>query len=89
MGIFLILTWVLSIGAIVQPNHSTLGLKILNLVLVVDAVVVTTIGSFIWFYSLQQRNNYFEVFKSVPASTQLALQNQVRCRAAPRVAYVR
>jgi hypothetical protein len=84
MGIFLILTWVLSIGAIVQPNHSTLGLKILNLMLVVDAVVVTTIGSFIWFYSLQQRNNYYEVFKSVPDSTKLALQNQVRRHTAPR-----
>ena len=44
-GIFLLITFAFSIGAIVQKNHVTGGLVILNWLLVVDALVVLIVGS--------------------------------------------
>ena len=78
LGIFLLVTFGISIFAIVQRNHVTTGLVILNWVLIMDSVVVIVVGSFIWFYSLQQRNNYYKVFKSVSAATRVEIQDHVR-----------
>ncbi|KAJ3522046.1 hypothetical protein NM688_g8933 [Phlebia brevispora] len=79
LGIFLLVTFGLSIFAIVQRNHVTFGLVILNWVLIMDAVVVIVVGSFIWFYSLRQRNNYFEVWQSVSNDTRVQIQNKFSC----------
>jgi hypothetical protein len=40
MGIALLLTSFLSVGAIIQRNHVTMGLVVLNWVLIADAVIV-------------------------------------------------
>ena len=77
-GIFFLLTFVLSIGAIVQKNHVTVGLVLLNWMLVVDAIVILVVGTMIWFFSLQQRNNYFKVFNSVSRDTRIQIQDKVR-----------
>ncbi|KAF7800264.1 hypothetical protein EIP86_011511 [Pleurotus ostreatoroseus] len=79
LGIFLLVTFGISIFAIVQRNHVTTGLVILNWVLIMDSVVVIVVGSFIWFYSLQQRNNYYKVFKSVSAATRVEIQDHFQC----------
>lgn len=78
LGIFLLVTFALSVFAIVQKNHVTAGLVILNWVLIMDAIAVTVIGSFIWFYSLQQRNNYFVLFQQASNDTRIAIQDKVR-----------
>lgn len=73
----MILTWALSIGAIVQKNHVTIGLVILNWVLIVDSLGIIIIGTFIWVYTLHERNNYHEKFNAAPASLQIAVQDKV------------
>lgn len=78
LGIFLLVTFALSVFAIVQKNHVTVGLVILNWVLIMDAIAVIVIGSFIWFYSLQQRNNYFKVFQAAGDSVRSQIQDKVR-----------
>ncbi|THG98905.1 hypothetical protein EW026_g3346 [Hermanssonia centrifuga] len=79
LGIFLLVTFAISIFAIVQRNHVTLGLVILNWTLIADAIAVLVIGSMIWFFSLQQRNNYFKIFQAQSDSTRLAIQDKFQC----------
>lgn len=74
----LLLTFFTSVFAVVQKNHVTLGLVILNWTLIADAIAVVVIGSMIWFYSLHQRNNYFDVFKAASAQTRIDIQDKVR-----------
>ena len=64
--------------AIAQRNHVTMGLVLLNWVLIADAIAVLVVGTIIWFFSLQQRNNYFAVYKSVSAQTRIQIQDKVR-----------
>ncbi|KAI0747864.1 tetraspanin [Daedaleopsis nitida] len=78
-GIFLLLTFVVSVGGIVQKNHVTSGLVMLNWLLVVDALVILVVGTIIWFFSLQQRNNYFKVYNSVSAETRIQIQDKFSC----------
>ncbi|KAJ3974734.1 tetraspanin Pls1 family [Lentinula raphanica] len=75
MGIMLVATFVFSIGAIVQKNHVTMGLVILNYILVADAIVVLVIGTIVWFFSLQQRNNFHKLYVELPASSQTELRS--------------
>lgn len=78
LGIALLITFAISIGAIVQRNHITFGLVILNWVLILDAIAVVIVGTYIWFFTLQERNNYFARYQSVPAETRVQLQDHVR-----------
>lgn len=78
-GIFLLVTFVFSIGAIVQKNHVTGGLVILNWLLVVDAIVVLVVGSIIWFFSVQQRANYLKIFQAASAETRIEIQDKFSC----------
>ncbi|RPD65863.1 tetraspanin [Lentinus tigrinus ALCF2SS1-7] len=78
-GIFFLITFVVSIGAVVQKNHNTTGLVILNWLLVIDAIVVLVVGTTIWFFSLQQRNNYLKVYNSVSAQTRIQIQDKFSC----------
>lgn len=78
LGIFLLVTFAISIFAIVQRNHVTIGLVILNWVLIMDSIAVLVVGSFIWFYSLEQRNNYHKVWNASGQDIQIQIQNQVR-----------
>jgi len=50
VGIALLLTSFLSVGAIIQRNHVTIGLVILNWILIADAVIVLVVGTFVWFF---------------------------------------
>ena len=84
LGVALLVSWVISIGAVVQPIHVTVGLVLFNWALIVDALAVIVIGTIVWFYTLQERANYHAVYSAVSAQTRLAIQDKV-CRCANHV----
>lgn len=79
LAILLLITFVISIGAIVQPNHVTGGLVMLNYALLVDAITIVVIGSFVWFFTLQERNNFYKLWLAASSETRLQLQDQFKC----------
>ncbi|GJE86797.1 tetraspanin [Phanerochaete sordida] len=79
LGIMLLVTFLISIFAVAQRGHVTAGLVFLNWTLIADAIAIGVIGSFIWFYSLHQRNNYYVVFKAQSESTRQAIQDKFSC----------
>lgn len=79
LAIVLLVTWAFSIGAIIQPNHVTQPLKILNWILLLDVIGVTVIGSFVWFYTLQERANFHQVFSEQSEDQRVLIQNALQC----------
>lgn len=79
LGIMLCVTFAFSIGAIVQKNHVTIGLVILNYLLIIDAVAVLCAGTFIWFFSLQQRNNFHVLYGKLPPESRSTIQDKFSC----------
>jgi len=79
LAVVLLATWALSIGAIIQPNHITIGLVILNWTLIVDAIGIMLMGSWIWFYTLQERANFHVVFAAQTPAIQSAIQDKLQC----------
>lgn len=79
LGVALLITFVISIGAIVQRNHVTIGLVILNYALLFDALAILVIGTFVWFYTLQERANFHKLWIDAPRETRITLQDQFRC----------
>lgn len=77
MGIALLLTSFLSVGAIIQRNHVTIGLVILNWVLIADAVIVLIIGTIVWFYTLRERNEFHLEYAKLQPSQRITIQDQV------------
>jgi hypothetical protein len=77
LGIALLATFVISIGAVVQKNHVTMGLVILNYVLVLDGIIIVVIGTFVWFFTLHERNNFHEIWQEQTPATRLSLQDKV------------
>lgn len=79
LGAALLITFALSIGGIVQRNHITIGLVILNWSLILDAIAVLVIGTFVWFYTLRERNSYHIVFSQQSVQNQIAIQDKLKC----------
>lgn len=79
LGIFLLVTFVVSIGAIVQANHVTIGLVILNYFLLADAIVVLVIGTYIWVPSLTQRAIFHTKWAAFTVEQRVQLQEQWKC----------
>ncbi|KAI0670637.1 tetraspanin [Trametes maxima] len=79
MGIFFLLTFVLSVGAVVQKNHVTMGFVLLNWMLIVDAIVVLVAGVIVWFHTLQERIYYFGIFNKLPRDTRIEIQDKFSC----------
>jgi hypothetical protein len=78
VGIALSATFLVSLGAVVQRNHVTVGFVILNWFLIVDALLVTTVGTIIWFFSLRQRNEFQKNWTALPPADRITLQDEVR-----------
>ncbi|KAI0713257.1 tetraspanin [Earliella scabrosa] len=78
-GIFLLVTFFVSVFAIVQKNHVTTGLVILNWLLVLDALVILIVGTIIWFFSLQQRDNYLPVYQALTRDKRIEIQDKFSC----------
>jgi len=78
-GIFLAATAVLAIFAAVQRNHVTTGLVWLNWMLIADFVVVLVVGTRIWFFSLRQRAEFFNIYSALPTETRVQIQDMFSC----------
>lgn len=78
MGIALVATFVVSIGAVVQRNHVTMGFVILNWFLVVDVLVVASVGTVIWWYTLTERDNFHQEWVKAPKETRIFMQDKAR-----------
>lgn len=76
----LLVTFAISIFAIVQKNHVTGGLIFLNWTLIADSIATLVIGTMLWFFSLEQRNNYHIRYQALPNATRVQIQDKVgRC----------
>ena len=77
LGIALIVTFVISIAAVVQKNHITFGLVFLNYLLILDVLGIIVIGTFVWWFTLKERVYYRGLWANASIATRIALQDQV------------
>jgi hypothetical protein len=77
LGIAFIITFAISVGAIIQRNHVTIGLVILNWVLILDALGVIIVGSFVWFITLRERAYFHSLWDAQTRENRILLQDQV------------
>jgi hypothetical protein len=78
LSIFLIFTFFAAVVGILQGNHVTMGLVVLNWILIADAIVVVVVGSMIWFYTLTERND-FSIIWDTQSSSRETLQDMWQC----------
>lgn len=83
LGIALLITFALSVVAIVQKSHVTVGLVILNYALLIDAIGIVIIGTFVWFFTLKERANFHVLWLEATRETRIKLQDQARCYIEP------
>jgi len=79
LGIALISTFLISIVAIAQKNHVTLGFVILNYALLLDSMGIIVIGTFVWWYTLQERANFYGLWSQASRATRITLQDRFEC----------
>jgi len=79
MGIAFLLTSALSVGAIIQRNHVTIGLVILNWVLIADAIIVLVVGTLVWFYTLRERSEFHALYAKMQPSQRITIQDKFSC----------
>ncbi|KAH9997535.1 tetraspanin Pls1 family [Russula vinacea] len=79
MGIAFLITSALSVGAVIQRNHVTIGLVILNWVLLADAVIVLVVGTFVWFYTLRERAEFHVRYAKMQPSQRITIQDRFSC----------
>lgn len=79
LGIFLLITFIFSIGAIVQPHHVTLPLALLNWALIVDTLAVVVVGTMVWWATLQERKIFGDAFSAASSEVRQGIQDQLSC----------
>lgn len=79
LGIALLVTFVFSIGAIIQRNHVTIGLVILNYLLILDSIGILIMGTFVWVFTLRERDNFHKIYAAAPPATRAAIQDKFSC----------
>lgn len=79
IGVAYIVSFVISVGAVIQPAHVTTGLVVLNWALLCDAIITLIVGSIIWFYTLRERNNFAKVFYGSSDDILQKVQDQLQC----------
>lgn len=77
LGVSLLVTFVISIAAVVQRNHVTIGLVLLNYCLLADSLMIIVIGTFVWWFTLQERANYHTIWTQISDSARIDIQDQV------------
>lgn len=77
LGTLLLATFVLSLVVIIQ--RGTLGLKILNVALLANAIAILVIGTHFWIFTLYERNNYHTLFGQQSNETKIAIQDMLNC----------
>jgi len=76
LGIVLLATFVLSLLVVMQRGTS--GLKILNWALLSNGIIILLIGTYIWIFTLHERNNYHAIFGGENNDTKILIQDTVR-----------
>lgn len=79
MGVMLLMTFGLSIFAIVQRNHVTIGLVLLNWMLIADSIAIVVVGVYVWFFTLQIRNNFHKVWLKAAPDVRSQIQDKFSC----------
>lgn len=79
LGISMLIVFVVSVGAIVQANHVTIGLVILNYCLVAEAIIVLVIGTFVWFPTLTERAVFYNAWLALSPQDRITLQDEFSC----------
>jgi len=79
LGIALLITFALSIGGIIQRKHVNTGLYLLNYALLVDAIGVVIIGTFVWWFTLKEMNNFHNLWLAESINNRIALQDKFKC----------
>jgi hypothetical protein len=77
LGITLLATFVLSLLVIIQ--RGTLGLKILNWVLLANGIIILFVGTYTWVFTLHERNNYHAIFGQQSNETKILIQDMLKC----------
>jgi len=79
LGITYLVTFIFSVAAVLQPNHVVRGLAILNVLLIAVGAMTVAIGSFVWFFTLRERANFYTIWQAVTPNTRVSLQNTFSC----------
>jgi hypothetical protein len=79
VGVLYVATFIISIAAVIQRNHVTIGLAILNWVLMVNTVVTVIFGGNLWFMTLQEEKNFGEVWNATTSERRIGVQDQLQC----------
>jgi len=79
LGIIYVVTFAISVGAIIQQNHVTIGLAILNWVLIINTIITVVFGSTLWFMTLQEHVNYSNVWSTTTPQARIAVQEKLQC----------
>lgn len=77
LGIILLGTSVLSIILIILRGKRPLVL--LNWLLLLDGIAILVIATFIWIFTLHERNNYHAVFGRQSNATKIMIQDTLKC----------
>ncbi|KAF9234771.1 hypothetical protein BU15DRAFT_52181 [Melanogaster broomeanus] len=77
LGIILLATFVSSIVLIVQRGRTPL--VILNWLLLLDGIAILGVGTYIWVFTLHERQNYHTVFGMQSDATKIEIQDTLRC----------
>ena len=78
LGFALLFTSFLSVGAVIQRNHVTKGLVVLNWVLIMDAIFVLVVGTVVWFFSLRERAEFHTEYAKLLPSQRITIQDMVQ-----------
>lgn len=79
LGIIYVVTFAVSIGAVIQRNHITIGLAILNWVLIVNTIITVIYGSTLWYMTLQEHANFANVWNATTPQARIAVQEKLHC----------
>jgi len=79
VGILYVATFVISVGAIIQQNHVTIGLAILNWILIANTVVTVIFGANLWFMTLQENENFGNVWNNTTPERRIGVQDLLKC----------
>jgi hypothetical protein len=79
LGVMYLVTFAISIGAILQPVHVTLGLEILNWTLLVDALATIVIGSIVWYTTLKEQANFHIAWSQQSQQIRQGVQDMLQC----------
>lgn len=79
LGIMLVSTVVISIFAVVQANHITIGLVILNWIILGDILGILTIGTIMWDYTLTERADFHPIYAALTPAQRTTIQDMYSC----------